>query len=209
MIEEIFTPCVQTCLNHVEDMFTLRLHHIYRHVYIMLEDMFTWYLRTCLNNIRRHIYSMLEDMFTPSLNICLHHVGKPVFTLYEICLPNILRHICTVLKEILTQCWKTWFYHVWRWMFEDNFQSYLKTCLHNIWRLFFASCSNVCYVMYEDLLTQHFKHVWRRIHTMLADMLTQNWWHLLQICEVIFITICSKWCQLLKARQTNILKMFG
>ena len=87
-------------------------------------------------------------------------------------------------------------------MFEDNFQSYLKTCLHNIWRLFFASCSNVCYVMYEDLLTQHFKHVWRRIHTMLADMLTQNWWHLLQICEVIFITICSKWCQLLKARQT-------
>ena len=99
--------------------------------------------------------------------------------------------------------------------------------LHNVWRqfsiifenmltrffgdFFFASCSNVCYVMYEykDLLTQHFKHVWRRIHTMLADMLTQNWWHLLQICEVIFITICSKWCKLLKARQTNILKMFG
>ena len=153
MVEEIFTPCVQTCLNHAEDMFTLRLHHVYRHVYIMLEDMFTCYLRNCLNDIRRHIYSMWDDMFTPSLNTCLHHVGKPVYTLYEICLPNILRHICTRLKEILTQCWKTWFYHVYA------FTQCLKTIFNHIWKHAYRFLETFFCIMFEGMLC----YVWRPV----------------------------------------------
>ena len=187
MLEEIFIPCVQTCLNHAEDMFTLRLHHVYRHVYIMLEDMFTCYLMNRFD-IRRHIYSMWDDMFTPSLNTCLHHVGKPVYTLYEICLPNIVRHICTGLKEILTQCWKTWFYHVWLCiytMFEDNFQSYLKTCLHTFWRLFFCIMFEgmLCYVWrpvdikFQACLKTYSYNVGRHSYTKLMTFVTHFWSH--------------------------------
>ena len=156
MIEEIFTPCVQTCLNHVEDMFTLRLHHIYRHVYIMLEDMFTWYLRTCLNNIRRHIYSMLEDMFTPSLNICLHHVGKPVFTLYNMFtqysktyLHRFERNSYSMLEDLILSCLKMHLHNVWGQfsiIFENMLKQYLET--------FFC-------IMFERMLC----YVWRPVDT--------------------------------------------
>ena len=143
-------------------------------------------------------------MFTPCWKTCFHIVWN-MFTQYsKTYLHRVERNSYSMLEDLILSCLKMHLHNVWRQfsiIFENMLTQYLET--------FFASCSNVCYVMYEDLLTQHFKHVWRRIHTMLADMLTQNWWHLLQICEVIFITICSKWCQLLKARQTNILKMFG
>ena len=152
MVEEIFTPCVQTCLNHAEDMFTLCLHHVYRHVYIMLEDMFTCYLRNCLNDIRRHIYSMWDDMFTPSLNTCLHYVGKPVYTLYEICLPNIVRHI-----------WKKFLLNVGRpdfIMFDYAFTQCLKTIFNHIWKHAYTLFGDFFFcIMFEGMLC----YVWRPV----------------------------------------------
>ena len=164
MVEEIFTPCVQTCLNHAEDMFTLRLHHVYRHVYIMLEDMFTCYLRNCLNDIRRHIYSMWDDMFTPCWKTCLH-----------------------IVWNMFTQYSKTYLYRV-----ERNSYSMLEDLillgliimhLHNVWRQFSIIFENMLTHFLETFFLHHvrryvmlcMKTCWHKISSTFEDVLIQCW----------------------------------
>ena len=122
---------------------------------------------------------MFTHMFT--CFTCLHKVWRHVYILYETCLHNIL--------DIFAPCWKKCLLNVGRHgytMFKDAFYTMFKNIFQSYFWALFVSCLKACYVMYKDMYTHNFKH----IYTMFEDVLIHCWQPCLHkiddICEAIF-----------------------
>ena len=106
-------------------------HYIWRHVYIMFEDMFLLCLKTHLHNCLR--------LFTQFLKIYFHHVK---------------RHAFTIFLDIYKQGLKTLSYHVWRFVMTLC-KDMLTISLKQVW------CTMTTYVHFGNLFTYSnvWKHV--------------------------------------------------
>ena len=121
LFEDMFVPCLQTCL-----------YHVYRPVYTMFTDTYTPCLKTCFHNTWRIVYTMLEAIFpicletslnyvTPCLHLCFYTMLEHMFWTYlNICLYNVRwQYVQFVWRQFLT-------------MFKGMFQPCSKTCLHHV-----------------------------------------------------------------------------
>ena len=153
----MFTLCLQTYLHHVYRHVYSMLENMSRHAYTMLEDIFTLCLKSSLHQVLRHVcrIAMSELMFTPSFKTCLQHVWT---------------HTYTKLKNMLTYTLNTYFHTVWRYAYFKTFLSnfinmispWLKICLH------------LCLKAWLNQVWKHFLHnKWRHYMTQKNFMLKQ------------------------------------
>ena len=128
---------------------------VWRCVYLMFEDMLqTWLI---------HVYTVFTHMLTPCLKICLH---------------NIWGHVKMILENMFTAFEKTCLHRVWTHVYT-KFENTFTHCIKHVYTIQRLVCNMWRYVFKK--IQAYLRYACRLVHTMLADMFTQNWRHMLQI----------------------------
>ena len=126
------------------------------------------------------------------------HCMKHVYTIFKTYLHHAERNVSSMLEDTIILCLK---------MHSTQrlkiFFNHICKYAYTIFGALFVSCLKVFYVMYEYMSAHNFKH----IYTMFEDVLIHCWHtcsHKIDdICEAIFIQICSKLCRLIKVDESE------
>ena len=102
---------------------------------------------------------LFKDLFTQCLKTCPYHVYTHVWTLFKTCLHYVETHVYTMLLE-------------------NMIIPYWKMHLQNFWH--FSIIFENMFTTFETSLSHVQRHEMSCMKTVLADMLSQNWWHLFQ-----------------------------